>query len=93
MPNHTITTNESDQVYSNTLVPIQVNTNQHESTRISTSPTRARHEPDTGQHESDTSQYEPDMSQHVSTRVRHESTQINTNQHESTRVSWTMKLS
>ena len=39
----------TDQVYSNTRVPTQVNTNQHESTLV-------RHESKTSQHESDTSQ-------------------------------------
>ena len=34
-----------DQVYSNTRVPKQVNTNQHESTRINTSPTRTNKSP------------------------------------------------
>ena len=55
-----------DEVYSNTRVPTQVNTSQHESarvwhesTRINASPTRVN----TNQHESDTSQHE-------STRVR-----------------------
>ena len=55
---------------------------QHESTQISTSPTRVN----ANQHESNTSQNE-------STRVRHESTGINqkqdkrdTSQHESTRI-------
>ena len=46
---------ENDKVYSNTRVPTQVNTNQHES--------------DTSQHESNTSQQESDTSQHESTRV------------------------
>ena len=55
----------NDQVYSNTRVPTQVNTNQHESTRISTSPTRVN-----------TNQNESDNSQHESLRVRHKSTQI-----------------
>ena len=44
-----------DQVYSNTRVPTQVNTNQHESTRINTSPTRINTSPtriNTSQHES-----------------------------------------
>ena len=41
----------TDQVYSNTRVPTQVNTNQHESTLV-------RHESKTSQHESDTSQHE-----------------------------------
>ena len=39
-----------DQVYSNTRVPTQVNTSQHESTRVNTSPTRVN----TNQHESKT---------------------------------------
>ena len=39
---------ETDQVYSNTRVPIQVNMTQHESTRISTS----KYVSDTSQHES-----------------------------------------
>ena len=46
------------QVYSNARVPTQVNTNQHESTRIDTSPIGVnmnQHESDTSQHESDTS--------------------------------------
>ena len=58
----------NDQVYSNTRVPTQVNTSQHESTRINTintSPTRVN----TNQHESNTSQHESDTSQHESTRV------------------------
>ena len=65
---------KDDKVYSNTRVSTQVNTSQHESTRvrhestwINTSPTQVN----TNQHESDTSQ-------HKSTRVRHESTRINT---------------
>ena len=76
-----------DQVYSNTRVSTQVNTSQHESTRVNTSLTRINTSPtkvNTNQHESDTSQ-------HVSTSVRHESaqiimspTQVNTNQHEPT---------
>ena len=36
---------KSDQVYSNTRVPTQVNANQHESTRINTSPTRINSSP------------------------------------------------
>ena len=66
-----------DEVYSNTRVPTQVNTSQHESIRvwqesawIITSLTRIS----TNQHESDTSQHE-------SARVWHESTRINTGQH------------
>ena len=43
-----------DQVHSNTRVPTQINTNQHESTRINTSPTRVN----TNQHKSGTSQHE-----------------------------------
>ena len=43
-----------DQAYSNTRVPTQVNTNQHESTRINTIPTRVN----TNQHESDTNQHD-----------------------------------
>ena len=39
---------ETDQVYSNTRVPIQVNMTQHESTRINTS----KYVSDTSQHES-----------------------------------------
>ena len=52
-----------DQVYFNTRVPTQVNTNQHESTRINTSLTRVnmnQHEYNTNQHKSDTSQHESD---------------------------------
>ena len=44
-----------DQVYSDTRVPTQVNTNQHES--------------DTNQHESNTSQHESTRVWHESTRV------------------------
>ena len=61
-----------DQVYSNTPVPTQVNTNQHESTQINTSPTRvntSQTRVNMNQHESDTSQHEPGTSQHESTRV------------------------
>ena len=57
-----------DQVYSNTRVPTQVSTNQHEpntsqheSTRINTSQTRINTSPtrvNTNQYESDTSQHE-----------------------------------
>ena len=57
-----------DPVYSNTRVPTQVNTSQHESTRVNTN-----------QHKSNTSQRESDTSQHESTN-EHES---NTSQHES----------
>ena len=64
-----------DQVYFNTRVPTQVNTNQHKS--------------DTSQHKStrvDASQHESDTSQHKSTRVNTTPTRVNTNQHKSTRV-------
>ena len=77
-----------DQAYSNTRVPRQVHTNQHESTQINTSPTRVntnQHESDTSQHMSDTSQHESGTSQHESTRVQHESTQFKTSQQESVR--------
>ena len=63
---------KDDKVYSNTRVSTQVNTSQHESTRvrhestwINTSPTQVN----TNQHESDTSQHESDTSQHESTRA------------------------
>ena len=69
-----------DQVYSNTRVPTQVNTSQHESTRawhdskrINTSLTRVntnQHEWDTSQHGSNTSQHKSDTSQHESTQVK-----------------------
>ena len=56
----------NDQVYSNTRVPTQLNTsqhdsdtNEHESTRINTSPTRMN-----------TSQQESDTNQHESTQAR-----------------------
>ena len=58
-----------DQVYSNTRVPTQVNTSQHESTRVKTSPTRAY----TNQHKSNTSQHESDTSQHEPARVQNKS--------------------
>ena len=77
-----------DQVYSNTRVPTQLNTGQHESDTSQHESTRVN----TNQHESDTSpirvntsptrvntnQHEFNTSQHEPTRVRHESTQINT---------------
>ena len=65
---------KDDKVYSNTRVSTQVNTSQHESTRVRHESTRINTSPtqvNTNQHESDTSQ-------HKSTRVRHESTRINT---------------
>ena len=55
----------SDQVYSNTRVSTQVNTSQHESTRVNMSPTQVN----TNQHASDTSRHKSDTSQHESTRV------------------------
>ena len=64
---------KDDKVYSNTRVSTQVNTSQHESTRVRHESTRINTSPtqvNTNQHESDTSQ-------HKSTRVRHESTRIN----------------
>ena len=60
-------TSLKDQVYSNTRVPIQVNTSEHESTGVNTN-----------QYESDTNQHESNPSQHESTWVRRESTRINT---------------
>ena len=54
--------NKTDQVYSNTRVPTEVNTSQHQSTRINTN-----------QQESNTSQHESDTSQHESTRVQNRS--------------------
>ena len=41
-----------DQVYSNTRVPKQVNTNQHESIRVQHEPTRVQHESTRVQHDS-----------------------------------------
>ena len=55
-----------DQVYSNRRVPTQINTSQHESTRV-------RHEPDMSQQESDTSQNDSNTSQKESkTGLHHE---------------------
>ena len=75
-----------NQVYSNTRVPTQVKTSQHESTRIwhestriNTSLTRVnknQHESDTSQHESKTSQNESDISQHKSKSVLDELTWV-----------------
>ena len=62
-----------DQVYSNTRVPTQLNTSQHESIRVNTSPTRIN----TSQHESDTNQHDSTRAQHESTRVQNKSTQVN----------------
>ena len=70
------------QVCSNTRVPTQINTNQHKSTRINTSPTRVN----TNQHESDTSQHESTQVRHESTRINRSPTPVNTSQHESARV-------
>ena len=71
-----------DQVCFNTRVPTQVNTNQHESTRVQHESTRFRHEStrintnqhdfNTSQHESTRFRHESDMSRHESTRVWHE---------------------
>ena len=50
-----------DQIYFNTRVPTQVNTNQNESTRVNTIPTRINTSPtrvNTNQHEYDTNQHE-----------------------------------
>ena len=58
-----------DQVYSNTRVPTQVNTNQHES--------------DTNQHKSNTSQHESTGARHESTGINTSPTRVNTNQHKS----------
>ena len=63
---------KNDQVYSNTRVSTQVNTSQHESTRVRHESTRVRHDStriNTNQHVSDTSQYESDTIQHESARV------------------------
>ena len=82
-----------DQVYSNTRVSTQVNTNRHEPTLFNTSPTRVNTSPtrvNTNQHEStrvNTNQHESDTSQHESKLVQHES---NTSQHESL---YSLKLS
>ena len=81
-----------DQVYSNTRVPTQLNTNQQGSTRVWHESTRGN----TNQHQSDTSptrvdtsptrvntnQHESDTSQHESTRVNTTPTRVNTKQHE-----------
>ena len=61
-----------DQVYSNTRVPTQVNTNQHES--------------DTSQHESNTSQHESTQARHESIRISTNQHESDTSQHESTRI-------
>ena len=58
-----------DQVYSNTRVSTQVNTNRQEPARFNTSPTRVN----TNQHESDTSQHESKLVQHESNTSQHES--------------------
>ena len=56
-----------DHVYFKTRAPTQVNTNQHESTRVNTSPTRIY----TSQTRVNMNQYQSDTSQHESTRVQH----------------------
>ena len=58
-----------DQVYSNTRVPTQVNTNQHKSytnQRVNTNLEQVN----TNQHKFKTSQHESDTSQHELTRVK-----------------------
>ena len=70
-----------DQVCFNTRVPTQVNTNQHESTRVQHESTRFRHEStriNTISTRVNTNQHDSDTSQHELTRVWHESTRINT---------------
>ena len=54
-----------DQVYYNTRVSTQVNTSQHESTRVNKSSTRINTSPT----RVNTSQRKPDTSQHESTRA------------------------
>ena len=68
-----------DQVYSNTRVPTQVNTSQHESTRVWQESTRIN----TSQHDSKMSQHESDTSQHESTQVNKCSVWVNMNHHKS----------
>ena len=71
-----ILANLTDQVYSNTLVPTQVKTSQHESTRVRHETTRIQHEStsiNTSLTGVNTNQYESNKSQHESARVRHES--------------------
>ena len=66
----------SDQVYSNTRVPTQVNTNQHESDTN-------QHESHTSQHESTRvrhDQHESDTNQHESDTTQQEPTRVNTSQ-------------
>ena len=75
-----------DQVYSNIRVPTQVNTNQHESTRVWHESTRintSQHESDTSQHESKTSQHESDRSQHESPQVKKCPRWVNMTHHKS----------
>ena len=57
-----------DQVYSNTRVSTQVNTNRHEPTLFNTSPTRVN-----------TSQHESTRVRHESTQINTSPTQVNTN--------------
>ena len=78
------------QVYSNTRVTTEVNTSQHESTRVNTSLTRvntSQHESDTNQleskHESDTSLARVSTNQNESNTCQQES---DTSQDESTQV-------
>ena len=51
---HDMCPEAKDQIYSNTRVPIQVSTSQHESARVNTN----QHQSKMSQHESDTSQHE-----------------------------------
>ena len=83
----------NDQVYSNTRVPTQVNTNQHESTRvwhesarINTSLTRfntSQQESKLVRHESKASEHESDASQHESSQVKKCPRWVNISQHKS----------
>ena len=68
-----------DQVYSNTPVPTQVNTSQHESTRAWHESTRTN----TSLTRVNTNQYELALVRRKSKRSQHES---DTSQHESTQV-------
>ena len=61
--------NFQDQVYSNTRVPTQINTNQHEF--------------DTNQHELDTNQHDSTRVTTSLTQINMSPTRINTSQHES----------
>ena len=72
-----------DQTYSNTRVPTQGNTNQHESDTIQHKSTRVRHESTRVWHEStriNTSQHESTRVQQKSTQVWHDSKRVNKGQ-------------